>query len=57
MGEAAALVSALCWAGTSVVLARLGTRYNGAILSGLRFLVGAPFVIALLFLKIGRAHV
>ena len=50
MGEAAALVSALCWAGTSVALARLGTRYGGAVLSGLRFLIASPFVIALLFL-------
>ena len=49
MGEAAALASALCWAGTSVALARLGTRYGGAVLSGLRFLIATPFVIALLF--------
>jgi len=50
VGEAAALVSAFCWAGTSVALARLGTRYGGAVLSGLRFLIASPFVIALLFL-------
>ncbi|MFA7248474.1 MAG: DMT family transporter [Dehalococcoidia bacterium] len=49
MGEAAALISALCWAGTSVALARLGTRYGSAVLSGLRFLIASPFVIALLF--------
>lgn len=49
MGEAAALLSALCWAGTSVALARLGTRYGGAVLSGLRFLIAAPFAIVLFF--------
>ena len=49
VGEAAALASALCWAGTSVALARLGTRYGSAVISGLRFLIATPFVIALLF--------
>ncbi len=49
MGEAAALLSALCWAGTSVALASLGAKYGGAVLSGLRFLIAAPFAIVLLF--------
>lgn len=49
MGEAAALLSALCWAGTSVALARLGAKYGGAVLSGLRFLIAAPFGIVLFF--------
>ena len=50
MGEAAALLSAFCWACTSVVLAHLGAKYGGAVLSGLRFLIASPFAIALLFL-------
>ncbi|MEI7926353.1 MAG: DMT family transporter [Chloroflexota bacterium] len=49
LGEIAALVSALCWAGTSVALARLGTKYGGAVLSGLRFLIASPFAIVLFF--------
>ncbi|MBX7111971.1 MAG: DMT family transporter [Dehalococcoidia bacterium] len=48
MGEAAALASALAWAGTSVGMARLSTRYSGAVLSGLRFLIASPVVIALM---------
>lgn len=56
MGEAAALLSAFCWAATSVGLARLGTKYNGAMLSGLRFLIASPVVIALLFIA-GDANV
>lgn len=53
MGEAAALASALCWAGTSVGMARLSTRYGGAVLSGARFLIASPFVLALLLLTGG----
>ncbi len=48
MGEAAALASALCWAGTSVGMARLSARYGGAVLSSLRFLIASPLVIALM---------
>ena len=54
MGEAAALLSAFCWASTAVGLTRLGMKYSGAMLSGLRFLIASPFVIALLFIT-GRA--
>lgn len=53
MGEAAALASALCWAGTSVGMARLSSRYGGAVLSGARFLIASPFVLALLLLTGG----
>lgn len=53
MGEAAALASALCWAGTSVGMARLSARYGGAVLSGMRFLIASPFVIALLLVTGG----
>src|SRR5262245_37368976 len=53
MGEAAALASALCWAGTSVGMARLSARYGGAVLSGLRFLIASPFVIALMLVTGG----
>ncbi|MGE3857666.1 MAG: DMT family transporter [Dehalococcoidia bacterium] len=53
MGEAAALLSALCWAGTSVALARLGAKYGGAVLSGLRFLIAAPIAVALFFVTGG----
>ena len=51
MGEAAALASAACWAVTSVVMARLSVRYGGAVISGMRFLIASPFVIALMFLN------
>lgn len=54
MGEAAALLSAFCWASTAVGLTSLGMKYSGAMLSGLRFLIASPFVIALLFIT-GRA--
>ncbi len=57
MGEAAALLSALCWATTSVALARLGATYSGAMLSGLRFLIASPFVIALLVVTGGVAGI
>ncbi len=57
MGEAAALVSALCWAGTSVALARLGAKYGGAVLSGLRFLIASPFAIVLFFAMGGMDEV
>lgn len=53
MGEAAALASALCWAATSVGMARLSLRYGGAVLSGLRFLIASPIVIALMLLTGG----
>ena len=55
MGEAAAIVSAVCWAGTSVALARLSTRYGGAVLSGLRFLSATPFLLVLLVATGGTA--
>jgi drug/metabolite transporter (DMT)-like permease len=47
VGELAALASALCWAGTSVGMAQLSVRYRGAVLSGLRFLIASPCIIAL----------
>ena len=47
MGEAAALASAVTWAGTSVVLARLGGRYEAPVLSSLRLLAATPFLLAL----------
>ncbi|TAK73592.1 MAG: DMT family transporter [Dehalococcoidia bacterium] len=47
MGEAAALASALIWAGTSVTLARLGTRYPAPVLSSLRLLAATPFLLVL----------
>ncbi|MCC6236421.1 MAG: DMT family transporter [Dehalococcoidia bacterium] len=53
MGEAAALASALCWAATSVGMARLSLRYGGAVLSGLRFLIASPIVIALMLVTGG----
>ena len=49
MGEAAALISALCWAGASVAMARLSVRYGGAMLTGLRFLIASPLVIVLAY--------
>jgi len=55
VGEAAALISAFCWAGSSVIMARLGVRYGGAVLTGLRFLIAAPFVL-LLGLFSGELH-
>ncbi len=55
MGEAAALASALCWAATSVGMARLSLRYGGAVLSGLRFLIASPIVIGLMLVTDG-AH-
>lgn len=56
MGEAAALASALAWAGTSVGMARLSTRYGGAVLSGLRFLIASPLVIALMLATGGASE-
>jgi len=56
VGEAAALVSAICWAGTSVGMARLSGRYGGAVLSGLRFLIASPIVIALMLLAGGASQ-
>lgn len=56
MGEAAALASALAWAGTSVGMAQLSARYAGAILSGLRFLIAAPLVVGLMLLTGGAAE-
>ena len=47
MGEAAALASAVTWAGTSVTLARLGTRYPAPVLSSLRLLAATPFLLLL----------
>lgn len=47
MGEAAALASAVTWAGTSVTLARLGTRYPAPVLSALRLLAATPFLVML----------
>jgi len=49
LGELAALGSALTWAGTSVVLARLGARYPAPVLSALRMLLATPLVLAALF--------
>ena len=48
MGEIAALLSALCWAGTSIAMARLASRYPAAILTGIQFATAAPILIALL---------
>jgi drug/metabolite transporter (DMT)-like permease len=45
MGEAAALASAVTWAGTSVALARLGGRYSAPVLSSLRLLAATPFLL------------
>ncbi len=53
VGEAAALASALAWAGTSVGMAQLSTRYEGAVVSGLRFLIASPIVVALMLLTGG----
>ncbi len=50
MGEAAALASALTWAGTSVALARLGSRYSAPILSMLRLLAATPFLVLVVIL-------
>ncbi|TAJ16465.1 MAG: DMT family transporter [Dehalococcoidia bacterium] len=47
MGEAAALASAVTWAGTSVILARLGVRYAAPVLSSLRLLAATPFILLL----------
>ena len=47
MGEAAALASAVTWAGTSVVLACLGGRYEAPVLSSLRLLAATPFLLVL----------
>jgi len=47
MGEAAALASAVTWAGTSVTLARLGARYPAPVLSSLRLLAATPFLLVL----------
>lgn len=57
LGEAAALLSAFCWACTSVVLARLGAKYGGSVLSGLRFLIASPFALALLLLADDRHEI
>ncbi len=47
MGEAAALASAVTWAGTSVALARLGARYPAPVLSSMRLLAATPLLLFL----------
>ncbi len=53
MGEAAALASAVTWAGTSVALARLGGRYPAPVLSSLRLLAATPFLLLAVLLTGG----
>lgn len=50
IGEAAALASAVTWAVTSVVLARLSGRYEAPVLSSLRLLAATPFLLALVLM-------
>ncbi|MSQ36114.1 MAG: DMT family transporter [Dehalococcoidia bacterium] len=55
LGDLAALASAFSWAATSVMLARLGTRYPAPVLSALRMLLATPLVLAVLFATGGAA--
>lgn len=50
MGEAAALASAVTWAGTSVALARLGGRYSAPVLSAVRLLAATPLLLVVVLL-------
>lgn len=55
MGEIAALLGAMIWAGTSVALTSLSSRTNPVVLSGLRLMAGS-LVIPLILLASGEAH-
>ena len=49
LGEAAALLSALTWAATSIVMAGLAARYHAAVLTGIQFAVASVVLTVLLF--------